>query len=67
MPQIIINEISDNFTYSIGDNSYATVALPITSCWGPGFFDPETVISDAQATELGDKIELELENDYNES
>lgn len=62
MPQIIINEISDNITYSIGENSYATVALPITSCWGPGFFDPETVISDSQATELGDKIDLELES-----
>ena len=61
MPQIIINEISDNFTYTIGNNSYATVALPITSCWGPGFFDPETVISDDQAAELGDKIDLELE------
>ena len=61
MPQITINEISDNFTYSVGDNSFATVALPITSCWGPGFFDPETVISDSQATELNDKLELELE------
>ena len=62
MPQIVINEVSDNFTYSIGDSSYATVALPITSCWGPGFFDPETTISDSQATELGDKIDLELES-----
>ena len=61
MPQIIINEVSDNFTYSVADTSYATVALPITSCWGPGFFDPQTVISDSQATELGDKIDLELE------
>ena len=61
MSQIIINEISDNFTYTIGDNSYATVAMPITSCWGPGFFDPQTVISDNEASELGDKIELELE------
>ena len=62
MSQIIINEISNNFTYSIGDNSYATIAMPLTSCWGPGFFDPETVISDTEATELGDKLDLELES-----
>lgn len=62
MSQITINEISNNFTYSIGNNSYATVAMPITSCWGPGFFDPKTAISDTQATELGDKLSLELEN-----
>ena len=62
MSQITINEISNNFTYSIGNNSYATVALPITSCWGPVFFDPKTAISDTQATELGDKLSLELEN-----
>lgn len=62
MSQIIINEISNNFTYSIGDNDYATVALPLTSCWGPGFFDPEAVISDEQASTLDEKIELELED-----
>ena len=39
MAQIVINEISQNYTYNIGVNSYATVALPITSSWGPGFFD----------------------------
>ena len=61
MPQIIINEISDNFTYTVQDTSYATVALPITSCWGPGFFDPQTVISDNQATDPADKLALELE------
>lgn len=61
MSQIIINEISNNFTYTIGDNSYATVALPITSCWGPGFFDPQTVISDNEATDPADKLALELE------
>lgn len=41
MAQIVINEISQNYTYNIGTNSYATVAMPITSCWGPGFFDAE--------------------------
>lgn len=41
MAQIVINEISQNYTYNIGTNSYATVAMPITACWGPGYFDPE--------------------------
>lgn len=41
MAQIVINEISQNYSYNIGTNSYATVAMPITACWGPGFFDPK--------------------------
>jgi len=41
MAQIVINEISQNYTYNIGSNSYACVALPITSCWGDGYFDPD--------------------------
>ena len=40
MAQIVINEISDNYTYNIGVNSFATVALPITSSWGPAVLDP---------------------------
>ena len=40
MAKIVINEISQNYTFNIGANSYATVAMPITSCWGPGYFDP---------------------------
>ena len=43
MPKITINEISQTYTYNIGTNSYATVALPITASWGPGYFDPATV------------------------
>lgn len=37
MAQIIINEISENYAYNIGNNSFATVALPITASWGPAF------------------------------
>lgn len=37
MANITINEVSQNYSYNIGNNSYATVALPITSCWGPGY------------------------------
>lgn len=41
MANIVINEVSQNYTYNIGSNSYAQVAMPITACWGPGFFDPD--------------------------
>ena len=43
MAEIIINEISQNYAYNIGNNSYATVALPITACWGPAYQDPATL------------------------
>lgn len=46
MAQITINEISQNYTYNIGTNSFCTVALPITASWGPGFVDPASVGSD---------------------
>ena len=39
MANITINEVSQNYSYNVGNASYATVALPITSCWGPGFED----------------------------
>lgn len=42
MAQIVINEISQNYTYNIGRNSFATVALPITASWGPAYTDPDT-------------------------
>ena len=37
MAQITINEVSSNYGYNVGANSYATVALPITASWGPGY------------------------------
>ena len=43
MAQIIINEVSANYQWNIGSNSYAIVALPITACWGPAFVDPNTL------------------------
>lgn len=46
MASITINEVSQTLSYVIGDNSYACVALPITSSWGPGYFDPDTVGKD---------------------
>ena len=46
MAQIVINEISQTYAYEVDTASYATVALPITSCWGPGYVDPNTVGKD---------------------
>lgn len=43
MANIKINEVSQNYTYNIGTSSYATVALPITASWGPGYVEPATI------------------------
>lgn len=43
MAQITINEISRNYTYSAGNISFASVALPITASWGPAFEDPASL------------------------
>lgn len=43
MAQITINEISQNYTYNIGSNAFATVALPITAMWGPAYMEPATI------------------------
>lgn len=43
MAQITINEISQNYTYNIGSNAFATVALPITAMWGPAYMKPTTM------------------------
>lgn len=43
MAQITINEISQNYTYNIGSNAFATVALPITAMWGPAYMEPATM------------------------
>lgn len=48
MAQIRVNEISQNYAYSVGTASFATVALPITASWGPGFVDPSTVGMDRE-------------------
>lgn len=58
MANIVINEISDNYTYNIGNNAFATVALPITASWGPAFLDPASV----QLTEDNAGFTAELDN-----
>lgn len=37
MANITINEYSATYAYNVGNNSFATVALPITASWGPGY------------------------------
>ena len=48
MATITINEISKNYNFATGTSTFATVALPITASWGPGYFDPNTIISECQ-------------------
>ena len=46
MADIVINEISQNYSYVIGDSSYCCVALPITACWGPAYTGAKDEIED---------------------
>lgn len=55
MAKIVINEISQNYTYNVGNNTYATVAFPITACWGPAyspksFVENANIVPDVDAT-----------------
>ena len=59
MANIVINEISDNYTYNIGVNSYATVALPITASWGPAVLDPASVGATVDATGFGTVLDTQ--------
>lgn len=59
MANIVINEISDNYTYNIGVNSFATVALPITASWGPAVLDPASLPGGTETTELNGKANFE--------
>ena len=52
---IQVNVISENNAFNVESANYATVALPITACWGPGF----TLSSSAPS---GDDIDAALEN-----
>jgi len=56
MAQILVNEISENYTYSIVSSSFATVALPITAAWGPAFMPPESVYPGMTTDEATDAM-----------
>ena len=60
MAKITINEISKNYSFATGTNTFATVALPITASWGPGYFDPDTIINECQ--ELDPTRDWDAEN-----
>lgn len=53
---IQVNVISENNSFNVENANYATVALPITACWGPCFTLPTASGSS------GDDIESALEN-----
>ena len=59
MAQITINEVSQTYSYNIGTNSFATVALPITSSWGPGYFDPDSYSDSVMCEGTAEKIMIE--------
>lgn len=54
MAKIVINEISNTFAYNVGNSSFATVALPITAAWGPGYVEPATLGDDATRDDVLD-------------
>jgi len=66
MAHININEISQNYSYNVATSSYATVALPITACWGPGYFDPNTYFPDehGQQENYNQKVSRMLEQTH---
>lgn len=43
MAEIVINEVSANYQYTVGTASFACVAMPITACWGPAYLDIDTL------------------------
>ena len=53
MAKITINEVSANYSFTAGTSSFASVALPITACWGPAYEDPAA---------LGISKDVELES-----
>lgn len=59
MAEITINEVSASYSYAIGTNSYATVAMPITACWGPGYVDPRTQIPEGGDEQSAKELVLE--------
>lgn len=57
---IQVNVISENTSFNVENANYATVALPITACWGPGFTLPTADPNNADETI--NPIEEALEN-----
>lgn len=56
MANITINEISRTYNYAVGTNTFATVALPITAAWGPGYTDPSATYSECDPSHGQDPL-----------
>lgn len=59
MAQIVINEVSSNYSYNVGTTSFCSVALPITASWGPAYEDPASV-----GKSLADELEATTYNHF---
>lgn len=57
---IQVNVISENTSFNVENANYATVALPITACWGPSFTLPTA--DPNNTTDASKSIEDALEN-----
>lgn len=57
---IQVNVISENNAFNVENANYATVALPITACWGPCFTLPTADVSSSD--DGTDPIETALES-----
>ena len=62
MAKITINEVSQNYSFNVGNNSYCQVALPITACWGPGYFNSGDDANEIDSATGLSKEQLMLEN-----
>jgi len=58
---INVNVISENNAFAVENANYCTVALPITSCWGPCFTLPTSDVSGGSG-DVQDPIEAALED-----
>lgn len=63
MATITINEISKNYSYSVGTSSFATVAMPITASWGPGYFNPDDYSSECKEVDIDKDWDIENHSD----
>lgn len=63
MATITINEISRNYSYAIGTSTFATVALPITASWGPGYSDPDAIMNECRELDTSKNWDVENHSD----
>lgn len=62
MPNITINEISQNYSYNVGTSTYATVAIPITASWGPALMQDELFNSGIAGSDTSKTIMEKFDN-----